>query len=796
MTSRLRETADALGALVALVLLVALPPLVLASTVGWPLPRELPTWSQVSDALSGASVSDAVLVKALACACWVVWMVLLLSIVEESVAWARGRAARRLPGAGLMQPMTRRLVMAATLLVGAARSTTPTVSLPPTAIAPAVVAVAPPAAPQPAVAEPVLPTCIVQPRDSLWKLAEQHLGDGMRWRELWELNRGQPQADGRVFADPNLIHPGWRLTMPSDAVGLDDPVPVLPPEAEAPALPPPSTTVPETTSVTPTTAASTGAENGHDAERPGAEPTSPEDADDPDSDVLPLLAGAALAAAGVITSLDRLRRRQLRHRPAGRSIRRPAPPTRLAEQRLRRAADVRSYSLLDLALRNLAAQLRHSDEADLPGIDVVSVGPVGVEILLDRTTEAPAGPFEVTADGRAWTLPATTDTAALAAVAHDHVGPAPALAAVGRVDDRTVLVDLESSPCTVVNGDPLDARALLWTIVLDLATSDRADDIELVVVGEVPAGMVPFDRVRHVDRLSSILEEVERQVHATDAVLDASSRGSAQTARLSGLGDGIAPLVVVVATQAEPESLDRLVALARRKAGVAVVVLGDVNAPDRELCVEEDTLVVKPLGLRLTPAALPPEISASATGLLADAGADDEIDLRDEVSVPPEEFDFTYDDEGAPIVPSGHVVLRVHGGVEIFGGARPIDRRRSTELVVYLALHPEGVNEEQIREALWPEDNPSRTAFNETVSRARRCLGLDPSDEPHVRHIKHGRYTLGPYVHLERTPGPLSQTSPTQLPLPFEGCRGYEWAYAEGFAYALDAGPDVVDRSA
>ena len=27
----------------------------------------------------------------------------------------------------------------------------------------------------------------------------------------------------------------------------------------------------------------------------------------------------------------------------------------------------------------------------------------------------------------------------------------------------------------------------------------------------------------------------------------------------------------------------------------------------------------------------------------------------------------------------------------------------------------------------------------------------------------------------------VSETSPTQLPLPFEGCRGYEWAYAEGY---------------
>ena len=35
--------------------------------------------------------------------------------------------------------------------------------------------------------------------DSPWSLAERHLGDGLRWRELWDLNRGVPQADGRAW---------------------------------------------------------------------------------------------------------------------------------------------------------------------------------------------------------------------------------------------------------------------------------------------------------------------------------------------------------------------------------------------------------------------------------------------------------------------------------------------------------------------------------------------------------------------------------------------------------------------
>ncbi len=53
---------------------------------------------------------------------------------------------------------------------------------------------------------------VVKPGDSLWQLAEEHLGDPLRWPEIFELNAGE-LAGGGTLRDPNLIHPGWRLRL-------------------------------------------------------------------------------------------------------------------------------------------------------------------------------------------------------------------------------------------------------------------------------------------------------------------------------------------------------------------------------------------------------------------------------------------------------------------------------------------------------------------------------------------------------------------------------------------------------
>jgi LysM repeat protein len=56
--------------------------------------------------------------------------------------------------------------------------------------------------------------------DTLWGLAETHLGDGFRWREIANLNQGQKMSGRRTFANPHNIEPGWQLRLPVDATNL------------------------------------------------------------------------------------------------------------------------------------------------------------------------------------------------------------------------------------------------------------------------------------------------------------------------------------------------------------------------------------------------------------------------------------------------------------------------------------------------------------------------------------------------------------------------------------------------
>jgi len=55
--------------------------------------------------------------------------------------------------------------------------------------------------------------------ESLWEIAENHLGDGRRYREIFELNKDLPQPDGSTLTIASLIRPGWVLRMPHDAHG-------------------------------------------------------------------------------------------------------------------------------------------------------------------------------------------------------------------------------------------------------------------------------------------------------------------------------------------------------------------------------------------------------------------------------------------------------------------------------------------------------------------------------------------------------------------------------------------------
>ena len=182
-----------LAALVVLVGFLVGVPVGLWVFIGWPLPHALPTWTQLSRALTDP-IPDQVLLNTLAVVCWLLWAGLAVSVAVEVVAAVRGRAARRLPVLGPMQGLAGWLVAAVLVAVvptsahaeAAATPSLPAVPAPPVRIEqPAVAPAQPDRTEHPTVRPAPAPQArqrqyVVKRRDTLWGIAERELGDPFR----------------------------------------------------------------------------------------------------------------------------------------------------------------------------------------------------------------------------------------------------------------------------------------------------------------------------------------------------------------------------------------------------------------------------------------------------------------------------------------------------------------------------------------------------------------------------------------------------------------------------------------
>ena len=252
---RWSDAGRGLVALVGVAILVVGVPVALTAGVGWPLPTEVPRLSEISAALRDTYIPDEFLLKALAVVCWLVWIELVASLLVEAVAYVRGRKAGAVPFAGGLQRGAARLIATVALLGSllATKELSGSGGLGLRALAPptsqplvTLVADEPPDDPVAKVGAAVgarlaaAPTYEVQRRDTLWDIAERHLGDPFRWQEIFRLNQGKVQPDGRCLTDPDLIYAGWRLELPDDAGGLAPAAPPVPPEPPVPSVPRPA----------------------------------------------------------------------------------------------------------------------------------------------------------------------------------------------------------------------------------------------------------------------------------------------------------------------------------------------------------------------------------------------------------------------------------------------------------------------------------------------------------------------------------------------------------------------------
>src|SRR5690606_1155368 len=85
-------------------------------------------------------------------------------------------------------------------------------------------------------------TVVVEPGDTLSQIALEELGDAGRYPEIFEASNDMVQPDGARLTDPDLLRPGWELTLPgstmpgeADAAAMTGPPPSSGPEPPEPA---------------------------------------------------------------------------------------------------------------------------------------------------------------------------------------------------------------------------------------------------------------------------------------------------------------------------------------------------------------------------------------------------------------------------------------------------------------------------------------------------------------------------------------------------------------------------------
>ena len=801
-----------LKGLCALGLLAALAagiPWALWHFIGWPLPHHVPSLAQLGHALDQRGIPDQALIDALAAVVWVTWAVLVASIAVEVPAALAGRRAPRLPLAGIFQPVTGRLVAAvivATLSfaprpaqvtalgsLGGGLSTLsgrqPVATLVLTGATQPLSATSKPATTALATTGDATAstnlsrTYVVQRGDTLWGIAERQLGDPLDWSEIYQLNEGRAQPDGRALTDPHWIYPGWTLVLPPTALRLagghgagDTSVPARHPSVPTSTTSPmrgngtrgagsrvrigpvsapasSSTTSTEARHETPSSSApgrTSESKRSGDAEGSAQTATAPTRAP-----IAPI--GFGLLGAGLLGVLVRLRRVQQRHRRFGRRIPLPTGDLAQVEQALAASRDPDAPWFVDRALRLLTGLLR--DTGPVPAILGAVLRPETLELMLDGEAAAPA-PFTNAAPDR-WLLARDDETTRIAlADAKDALAALPCLVTIGADAEGVVLLNLDAGGRVALDGDPVVATELATAIALELASAPWNETLELIDIGvgteQVGRGRcttassidevlpllrahLKFVRSEHIDggTMAPSLVATEPRTHL--ALISTCPISPAEQADLTTeIGDPGHVGIAIVAPGSLQEASWRLVATAD----------GQLEVPPLSRHVQAQRVstthlagIAALLGLAARRGDVARDTPPYAT--IASTGSP----LTGEV--PKLEVPTTVLLKGESVAPRAQetplptVEVGVLGPFEIRGIAAAPQRSKATELIAWLVLHNRHGSTDEVATALWPMGASEGSRHN-VIWDARRALGEDADGSSLL--VSEGGLKLSPLV--------------------------------------------------
>ncbi len=440
--------------------------------------------------------------------------------------------------------------------------------------------------------------------DYLWMLSEQRLatatGVEPTDRAVLDYMRTVIETNADIVEDPDLIYPGEVFTFPQ----IGSPPPVQPDQIEAPTLTTPTTTPP---------AIETPAESVVSAElAPTAEVMTDATGTQSDS-VAPsvfAIAGALVAATGLIAALRALRRRREATGVVASAV--GHQPTEL-EQILTKAANM---PLLRWAGQEISMLVSQIDDTEFTGGPLaVEVTDTGIEVIWETPQPKAPHPWEAADGGTNWRLLYDAD----APIPADEL-PAgiPALVTLGRrLDGGTVLVDLEALGSLSVSGDQAMVENTLRSFALELAASNELANVSITTVG------LDVDGGEHLPRITSRTSE-EALAHITaianqydEMTSNAGCKGSFALRAKTGVGPEAA--VVIVAAE-HCTTLAELIAVAKPRRGIAVVVAGDTDSSLSQLVVDDTGQAeLQPWSLTVVASSMPRETASQIAVLLDEA---------------------------------------------------------------------------------------------------------------------------------------------------------------------------------